>query len=75
MAQKGSDAVQKLLQLAKPTFVNGRWRKPAINARKLAGIRRKMVASGVEWDPRPLRDRGGDKPLKLTKWEREREAR
>ena len=75
MAQKAPDAVQRLLQLAKPTFVNGRWRKPAISARKLADIRKGMVVEGVDWDPKPLRDRGADKPLKLTKWERERDKR
>lgn len=75
MAQKVPEVVQKLQQLARPTFVNGRWRKPAINARKLAAIRRDMVAQGTYWPPKPLRDRGGDKPFKLAKHEREREAR
>jgi hypothetical protein len=75
MAQKVSEIVLKLQYLAKPTFVNGRWRKAAISGRKLAGIRKAMVANGVYWPPKPLRDRSGDKPLKLTKHERTRQER
>ena len=70
----GPDLVQKILQLARPTFVNRRWRKPYLSGRKLAAVRRELVMAGVEW-PRPLRDRGGDKPLKLARHERERAAR
>ena len=76
MAQsKVPDLVLKFKQLAKPTFVNGRWRKPAISARRMAEIRKSLVASGVCWPPGPLANRGGDKPLKLIKHERNREKR
>lgn len=75
MAQKVPDIVLKLQHLAKPTFMNGRWRKAAIGGRKLAGIRKAMVASGVYWPPKDLRDRSQDKPLKLIKHERNREER
>lgn len=70
----GPDLVQRILQLARPTFVNGRWRKPYLSGRKLAAVRRELVMAGVEW-PRKLRDRGGDKPLKLARHEREKAAR
>lgn len=76
MAQKEiPEIVLRLKELAKPTFVNQRWRKPVINARKLNGIRKSLVASGVYWPPKPLRDRSKDKPLKLIKHERTREER
>lgn len=75
MAQKVPDIVLKLQILAKPTFVNGKWRKAAISGRKLAGIRKAMVSSGVYWPPKPLRDRSEDKPFKLIKHERTRQER
>lgn len=34
-----------------------------------------MVATGVYWPPKPLRDRSEDKPLKLIKHERTRHER
>ena len=75
MAQKVPDIVLKLQHLAKPTFVNERWRKAAISGRHLARIRKAMVASGVYWPPKPLRDRSADKPFKLIKHERTRKER
>ena len=69
------DVVSKVQQLAKPKYVNGRWRRPVVSGRKLATFRRSLVVEGVEWPARPLRDRGGDKPFKLTRREREREER
>ncbi len=76
MAQpKIPELVLKLQQLAKPTFVNSRWRKPAISARRLADMRKSLVAEGVYWPPKPMADRGGDKPFKLIKHERDREKR
>ena len=75
MAQKVPELVLKLQQLAKPTFVNNRWRKGAISPRQLAGIRKSLVASGVHWPPKPLADRSKDKPLKLIKHERTRKER
>lgn len=76
MAQsKLPEVVLKLKQLAKPTFVNRRWRKPALSARKVAEARKSLVAEGVYWPPGPFRDRGKDKPFKLIKHEREREER
>ena len=75
MAQKQVPLlVEKVLQLAQPTFVNGRWRKPALSGRKLAAVRRVLVMDGLWWR-KPLRDRGAGKPLKLIRHEREREAR
>ena len=67
--------VSKVQQLAKPRYVNGVWKKPIISGRKLAGIRRSLVLEGADWPARPLRDRGGDKPFKLSRKEREREQR
>lgn len=75
MARRVPDLVLKLQQLARPTFVEGRWRKSKISPRKLATIRKSLVAEGVWWPPRPLRNRGADKPLKLKKWERQKEER
>ena len=73
--QKLPGVVAKLQQLAKPSFVNGRWRKGEMSARKLAEIRRMLVVQGVDWPAKPLRDRGADKPLKLNKHERSRDER
>lgn len=75
MSQKLSDTVLKLLELARPSFVNGRWRKPAVSGRELAMMKKHLVAQGEHWPEKKLRNRGGDKPLKLSKWERGREAR
>ncbi len=75
MAQKIPEIVLKLQQLAKPRYVNERWRSPAISARKLAAIRRNLVVSGVHWPPKPLRDRSKDMELKLPKHKRVREER
>jgi len=75
MSKEIPELVLKIKQLARPTFVNGRWRKSPISGRKLAGIRKAMVASGVYWPPKPLRDRSADKPFKLIKHERTREER
>ncbi len=69
------EIVLKLKQLARPTYVDGRWRRPAIGARELSSIRKGLVASGVYWPPKPLRDRSKDKPFKLIKHERTREER
>lgn len=46
-----------------------------LSRRKLADIRKQMVVDGVYWPPKPLRNRGAERPLKLSKWERGREAR
>ena len=73
--QKIPEVVLKLQQMAKPTFVNGYWRKGAISARRLAHIRRSLVVEGIHWPAKPLRDRGGDKPFKLNKHERTRAER
>ena len=76
MARRGfSNAVEKLLQLGRPTFVNGRWRKPAVSRRELNDIRKYMLSRGEAWPEKKLRDRGADKPFKLTKYERGREDR
>ena len=76
MAQRNlSDAVLRLLELGKPTFVNGRWRKPVVSRREMNDIKKYMVNQGEAWPEKKLRDRGGDKPFKLTKWERGREER
>ena len=75
MSQRLSETVFRVLQLSKPTFVNGRWRKPAISRRELAGMRKYLLALGAEWPEKKLRNRGGDKPYKLTKWERGIESR
>ena len=76
MAQrKISDVVLKIQQLTKPSFVNGYWRKGAISGRDLADIRKLLVAEGINWPEKPLRDRGGDKPFKLNKHERRRPER
>lgn len=75
MAQKIPELVLKLQQMAKPSFVNGYWRKGTLSARKLADIRKSLVAEGVYWPQKLLRNRGSDKPFKLTKHERTRAER
>ena len=69
------DVVGKLQQLARPRFVNGVWKKPLVSRRKLAVMRRSLVAEGVDWPAKPLRDRGADKPFKLCRRDREKEER
>jgi hypothetical protein len=75
MYQRIPDVALRLAQLGKPTFVNGRWRKAALSGRKMAQVKKTLRALGEDIPLKPLRDRGADKPLKLTKWERNREAR
>ena len=70
-----SETVARLLALSRPRYVNGVWRRPAIGKMELAKIRKRLVANGEFWPPKPLRDRSKDKPFKLSKWERERPAR
>ena len=70
-----SDTVARLLALSKPRYIDGRWRRPAIGKRELNVIRKALVAEGEYWPRKPLRDRSKDKPLKLTKRERDKPAR
>lgn len=74
-SNKLTGLLAKLAQVSKPTFVNGRWRKPELGARKLAEVKRSLRAQGVPVPLEPLQDRSKDKPFKLPKWERNREAR
>ena len=73
--QKIPAVVMKLQQMAKPSFVNGRWRRGVLSARRMADVRKSLVAEGIYCPPKPLRDRGADKPLKLNKHERTRAER
>lgn len=76
MAQRSlAETVSRLLKLSKPTFTNGRWRKPAISRQELAMMRKYLVAQGADWPAKKLRDRGNDKPYKLSEWERGKDAR
>ena len=74
-SQKIVPIVEKLQLLSRPTFVNGRWRKPELSARRVAMVRQTMLSQNVYWPDKPLRNLGADKPLKLSRHEREREAR
>ena len=74
-SQKILPIVEKLQLLSKPTFVNGRWRKPELGARRVAMVRQTMLSQNVYWPDKPLRNLGADKPLKLSRYERERETR
>ena len=69
-----AELVSRVQQLARPRYVNGVWKKPLVSGRELAAAHR-MLAEGVDWPARPLRDRGADKPFKLSRKEREREGR
>ena len=73
--QVASEVVRRVQQLAQPRYVNGVWKRPVVSARQKASIRRVLVAQGVDWPAKPLRDRGGDKPFKLSRHERERDER
>ena len=75
MAHKLPDLALRLAALGKPTFVNGRWRKPPLSRRQLADVRKILILQGADIPLKPLRNRGGDKPLKLRKWERNKESR
>ena len=69
------ELVSRIQQLARPRFVNSVWKKPLVSGRELAAARRALIAEGVDWPARPLRNRTSDKPFKLSRWEREREDR
>ena len=73
--QRIPDIVLKLQQMAKPSSVNGHWRRGVLSARRLADVRKSLVAEGIYWPPKPLRNRGIDKPFKLNKHERTRAER
>ena len=75
MAKPISETFSKLLDLRKPKYINGRWRKPLVSARDMAEARKALTAMGEHVPPKPLRDRGNDRPFKLSKWERNRESR
>ncbi|XP_003384390.1 PREDICTED: uncharacterized protein LOC100640785 [Amphimedon queenslandica] len=75
MAKPISKTFEKLLDLRKPKYINGRWRKPVVSARDLAEARKSLIAMGEEVPSKPLRDRGNDRPFKLSKWERNKESR
>lgn len=70
--QRLSETALKLLELAKPRYIKGRWRKPLISNRELAVSRKALLLQGEYWPPKPLVNRGADKPLKLHAWERGR---
>lgn len=73
--RKSVELVSRIKDLAKPRYVNGVWKKPLVSARELAAARRALVADGIDWPARPVRNRSQDKPLKLSRHEREREQR
>lgn len=70
-----SEEVAKLLEMSKPTFVNGRYVKAKLSARRLAEKRKQYIAAGYYWPEKPLRDRSLDMMSKGTKQEKKREAR
>ncbi|XP_028414319.1 uncharacterized protein LOC114537485 isoform X2 [Dendronephthya gigantea] len=70
-----SDEVAKWLELSKPTFVNGRYVKAKLSARRLAKIRKQYVSDGYYWPTKPLRDRSLDMVPKYSKKEKAREER
>lgn len=39
----GFHPVTKILSMTKPTFVNGRWRKPKLSRRRIAEVGKKML--------------------------------
>jgi hypothetical protein len=40
----------KMLPVAfRPTFVNGRWRKPKLSRRKIAQVRKQVLMAGMAW--------------------------
>jgi hypothetical protein len=44
---------EKVLQLSRPRFVNGTWRRPILSGRKLAKIRKTVILSGRMWPELP----------------------
>lgn len=61
--------------MSKPTFVNGRYVKAKINARKLANLRKKYIADGYFWPEKPLRDKSLDFTNRGSKKEKAKEER
>uniref|UniRef100_A0A061R0U9 MRPL25 domain-containing protein n=1 Tax=Tetraselmis sp. GSL018 TaxID=582737 RepID=A0A061R0U9_9CHLO len=57
--------LQKLGEAAlQPTFVNGKWRKPAISAKNVARLRKEDLLAGKEW---PYEKPRSDPPYKQPK--------
>lgn len=76
MARSVIGAFAKLMEMNKPRYINGRWRKPVVSRKKLADTLNALrSATGEPLFLKPLRDRGNDHPFKLTKWERNKESR
>ena len=65
----------RILEHTKPTYTGHSWRSPRLSGRKLAEVRKTMIANGYYWPEKPLRDRGTCTPPKLHKHERTKEER
>jgi|SaaInlStandDraft_6_1057023.scaffolds.fasta_scaffold08888_3 hypothetical protein len=50
--------VAQILALARPTLVNGIWRKPALSGRKLNQLKKVVLAEGGEWPSELEKARG-----------------
>lgn len=70
-----SDEVARWLEMSKPTFVNGRYVKAKLSARRLAKIRKQYVSGGYYWPTKPLRERSLDMTPKHSRKEKGREER
>jgi hypothetical protein len=70
-----SEEVARLLEMSKPTFVNGRYVKAKLSARRLAMVRKQYIANGYFWPEKPLRDRSLDMTSKVSKKEKAKEER
>lgn len=74
MVRQFSNTVMKLLELSKPYYADGRWRRPTISAKELREMGKVMVLDGEKWPTKLLQDRGIDTEPQFKR-EKKREER
>ena len=58
----------------RPTYLNGRWRKPAVSAMQLARVRKATLLAGQPWTLSERTNRRKEKPVKFKGHKAERVA-
>ena len=80
LRELSGELLQKLITDARPTYVNGRWRKPHLSAMQLAKLRKQYHFEGIQFPEIPKNKKIRDfvKPPQVQKghkFQREKEAR
>lgn len=55
ISEEDRAAMDKIIELATPKFVNGTWRKPYLSGRKVAMLKKKFTLEGRPWPEIPQR--------------------